>query len=227
MPDTRGKTVRFVTAAIAAIAWFALGLQLYLEIMRSLAGAAPMLTIVTRYFSFFTILTNLAVALTLTISLIWSKTRLGLFCSRAAVQAGVAVYIAVVGAIYSLLLRHIWSPTGAQKLADMLLHDVVPVLFVLYWLIFVPKAPLRWKHALLWLGYPVAYMVYTLLHGLATAWYPYPFVDATTLGFPRALGNATGMLAVFFGVGLLLVAIGRWMARRRPMPHGSSPENLI
>jgi len=34
----------------------------------------------------------------------------------------------MVGAGYTLLLRHLWNPQGAQKLADILLHDVVPVL---------------------------------------------------------------------------------------------------
>ena len=37
-------------------------------------------------------------------------------------------YIAIVGITYSLLLRHMWNPQGTQKIADVLLHDVVPVL---------------------------------------------------------------------------------------------------
>jgi len=118
-----------------------------------------------------------------------------------------------VGVTYSMLLRHIWNPTGAQKLADVLLHDVVPVAFVLYWVIFVPKAGLRWKHALLWLLYPIAYMLYTLARGVATAWWPYPFVDANFIGFPRALGNGGLVLLAFFVLGLLAAGIGRWRAR--------------
>ncbi len=214
MPDIRRNTaMRVVMAAIAAIAWFALGLQLYLEILRSLAGAGPMLTIVARYFSFFTILTNLLVAVALTLSLVLPRSSLGQFFSRAAVKAGIAVYIAVVGAIYSVLLRHLWSPVGAQKLADILLHDVVPVTYVLYWLIFVPKAQLRWKHALLWLVYPIAYMAYTLIHGALSAWYPYPFIDAAALGFSRALANGALVLLVFLALGLAAVALGHWIGR--------------
>ncbi len=212
-------TKRVAMAAIAAIGWFALGLQLYLEILRSLAEAAPMATIILRYFSFFTILTNLLVAVTLTFSAAVPRSSWGRFFSRATVQAGVAVYIAMVGIIYSLLLRHIWNPVGALKLADTLLHDVVPVAYVLYWLILVPKASLRWKHALLWLVYPIAYMVYTLVHGAIAAWYPYPFVDAAVLGFPRALGNGGLVLLAFFVLGLVVVAIGRLLARRaEPAP---------
>ena len=208
-PVTRGAM-----AAIAAIAWFALALQFYLEVMRSLGGGGSMGWIVANYFSFFTILTNLAVALFLTISVLTPESRWGRFCLNAVPQTGIAVYIAVVGATYSLMLRHLWNPHGAQKLANVLLHDAVPVLYVAYWLIFVPKAGLRWKHAFWWLYYPVVYMVYTLLRGVVTGWYPYPFIDVAALGFPRALGNGGLVLLAFFVLGLIAVAIGRWMRHR-------------
>ncbi len=137
----------------------------------------------------------------------------GRFFLGAAPQTGIALYIAVVGATYSLMLRHLWNPHGAQKLADVLLHDVVPVLYLLFWLIFVPKAALRWKYAVWWLCYPVAYMAYTLARGLITRWYPYPFIDATEIGFPRALANGGFVLLVFFLLGLLAVSLGRWRGR--------------
>jgi hypothetical protein len=199
---------------IAVIAWLALVLQLYLTIATTPAGGGAVLERVVNYFSFFTILTNLLVALVLTFSLrvpdFWGR----LF-SSAATQTGTAVYIAIVGATYSVLLRHLWIPEGAQKLADVLLHDVVPVAYVLYWLSFVPKAGLRWKHALLWLVYPIAYMLYTLLRGVSTGWYPYPFIDAGQLGFPRALGNGALVLLAFFVLGLVAGAIGRWTVSMR------------
>jgi len=50
-----------------------------------------------------------------------------------------------VGVSYSLLLRHLRNPQGAQKIADILLHDVVPVMYLGYWLIFIPNGSLRWK----------------------------------------------------------------------------------
>lgn len=200
-------------AGVAAIAWFALGLQLYLTITTSLANGLAIPGVLVNYFSFFTILINLLVALTLTISLFWVASAWGRFFSHATVQTGVAIYIALVGTIYWLLLRHLWSLVGMQKLADVLLHDVVPVAYVLYWLIFVPKAGLRWKDALLWLVYPVVYMIYTLIHGAISGWYPYPFIDVGMLGFPHALGNGFLILLAFFVLGIVVIAIGRWLDR--------------
>ncbi len=200
-------------AAIAVIAWFALVLQLYLMIANSSASGWATVGVVVNYFSFFTILTNLLVAVVLTFSVGMPESSWGRFFFSATVQAGTGVYIAVVGLTYSLLLRHLWSPVGAQKVADVLLHDVIPIAYVIYWLIFAPKATLRWSDALRWLVYPVVYMIYTLAHGVASGWWPYPFIDVNMLGFPRALGNGALVLLGFFGMGLVAVAIGRWLSR--------------
>ncbi len=66
--------------------------------------------------------------------------RMGAILPSPSVQAGTAVYIAIVGIIYQLLLRQLWNPQGAQWVADVLLHAVIPAGYVLYWLIFAPRA---------------------------------------------------------------------------------------
>jgi hypothetical protein len=50
--------------------------------------------------------------------------------------------------VYSLVLPELWNPEGVQKLADLMLHDLVPLLYVACWFVFIPKSGLRWKHAL-------------------------------------------------------------------------------
>ena len=131
--EIRANAAERVTAAvIACIAWFALGLQLYLMIATAPAGGPTALVRVVNYFSFFTILTNLLVAVVLTISLVTAETAWGRFFASAAARAGTAVYIGIVGATYSLLLRQLWNPQGAGKLADVLLHDAVPLFYVVY-----------------------------------------------------------------------------------------------
>jgi hypothetical protein len=62
-----------------------------------------------------------------------------------------------VGVTYSLLLRSLWSPQGGQRVADILLHDLMPIMYVAYWLIFVPKGSLLWKNTLSWTIYPLLY----------------------------------------------------------------------
>jgi hypothetical protein len=208
------RPIRSAMAAIAAIAWFALGLQLLLMVHQAAPGAT--VYAVVNYFSFFTILTNLLVALCTTFPLLAPRSTTGQFFLRPSIQSATAVYIAIVGITYSLLLRHLWNPQGTQKVADVLLHDVVPVLYVLFWVFLVPKFTLRWSDAVRWLTYPLVYMAYTLARGYISHWYPYYFIDVDTIGLSRALIHAAGLLLVFFGLGLLFIAIGRWTARPSP-----------
>src|SRR5216684_7000360 len=163
--------VRTCSAAIAVVTWFALALQFYLLVIQSQAQGASRVRLMANYFSFFTILTNLLVALGLTLSLTTPHSRFGRLFSRPLAASGTAVYIAIVGMSYSLLLRHLWNPQGAQKIADILLHDVVPMMYVVYWLMFVPKGSLRWKDALSWLPCPLVYFCYSLIRGAAVGWY--------------------------------------------------------
>jgi hypothetical protein len=204
--------MRIYAAVGAALGWFALALQLYLMILKVPAG--QMLGTVITFLSFFTILTNILVVLVFTAA--GFRTGWGRWFARPSVQAGSAVYIAIVGCSYQLLLRHLWNPQGAQWLADTLLHSVIPLVYVLYWLLFAPRTGLRWKDAVCWLVYPALYFGYVLARGALIGIYPYPFVDVTALGYGGVFVRAGVFLLVFLGTGLLVVAVGRWTKGRSP-----------
>lgn len=206
---------RVLVAVTAALGWMGLLIQLPLTIENSRTHGMTLLGGIFAYLSFFTILTNLVVAVALTASL-WPKSRIGSLFSRPSLTAALAAYIATVGIIYSLLLRELWNPEGLQKTADVLLHDVVPLLFVAGWLFTFSKARLPWKTVLPWLVYPLAYLCFALIRGALTGRYPYPFVDVSTIGYASALGNAAALLVAFAILCLLIIAIARWMERHSP-----------
>jgi hypothetical protein len=208
------RAMRIYAAVGALLGWFALVLQLYLMLMQSPRSAMAMLATVITFFSFFTILTNLLVALIFTAVALRSEAGWGRWLRGPSVQASAAGYIAIVGTIYQLLLRHLWNPQGAQWVADVLLHSILPVGYVLYWLLFAPRAGLRWKDAIAWLLYPGVYLVYILARGAVSGLYPYPFVDVNVLGYGGVLVQAAMLLMVFLGVGLVVIALGRWTRPR-------------
>ncbi len=201
---------------VAALAWFGLGLQLWLSLRLVVAqGGTPLGGLVV-YLGYFTVLTNLLVAVSLSLALWRPGNATGRWFRRPGVATAVAVNIALVGLTYHLLLRHVWDPQGLQKLADITLHYAVPLLGVLHWWLAVPPARMAWRAPLAWAAWPLAYLGYALLRGLWLGTYPYPFIDVATLGYPRTLLNALGLLVVFLLVGLAFVAVARGRLRRSP-----------
>jgi len=214
MKDLRDNRAARVFAGIAAVfVWLVLIVQFYLQLTNA-AVDVPTAERIVRFFSYFTTLTNMIVAVTWTAVAFFPRNKLGEFFSKASVQTAVAVYIAVIGLIYSLFLRGVWAPEGWQKFADHSLHDVSPIAFLIFWLIFVPKAGLKWADPVKWLVYPFAYMLYSLARGAIVHWYPYWFADAGQLGYPVALRNAFFVLAAFLIIGYIFAGTGKLIAGR-------------
>lgn len=208
------KLTRAGMAAIALLAWFGLGLQFVLMVGYGRADGRTLFLTLLQFLSFFTLLSNLLVAIVLTVSLCIPQTTLGRIVDRAPVYAATAVYIGIVGIGYSLLLRHIWDPQGWQKVVDILLHDAVPLLYVLWWVFLSAKTRLRWSNVFIWLIWPLVYLISVLMRGALTGIYPYPFIDAGVIGYGRVLISAVGFSVAFALLGTIAVAFTR---RRRPV----------
>ncbi|WP_266169229.1 Pr6Pr family membrane protein [Dyella subtropica] len=205
---------RWFAAFAAALGWFTLALKLLLSIRMTQAMGQGALAGVWLYLGFYTVLTNMLVALALTAGSTGPRGPITRFFGRPGVNTAIAMSIAVVGVIYSLLLRHLWNPQGWQLFADIMVHDAMPPIFLLYWWLAVPKWSLRWQHIVLWQAYPVGYFAYVLARGALIGRYPYPFLDVNTLGYARVVGNACLVLLAFVAVALVLVALARWQVRR-------------
>jgi hypothetical protein len=188
------------------MSWVAIVLQLYLIIVNRQASVTE--TII-RFFSFYTILTNILVAFCFTARLSSSKSKLYIFFSNPKVLSAVTVYIIVVGLVYNLVLRFLWSPRGLQMIVDEILHTLIPVLFVLYWWFFVQKKDLQWKDIFRWLLYPLVYLIFILFRGAASGFYPYPFVDMRHLGYTKVLINCIFLFFTFLFFSFLLLVISK------------------
>ncbi len=206
---TRNRQLHWYAAGAAILGWSALVVQLYIICALRLSTGASLVGGLFNFISFFTILTNLLVALALTLSLPRTGSGPAPFFSRPAVSTGIAASIALVGITYSLLLRQLWQPQGLQLLADMLLHDVMPVVYLFYWWRFVPRSALRWRLIAAWALYPALYLLYALVRGKLFGLYPYPFIDAAQLGYAQVMLNSAGMLTGFIAIAALLIGLDR------------------
>lgn len=198
-------------AALAAVGWFALGLR-YIILITVVSPELASPEVLVRYVSYFTIQANCLAALVLTAFAI--KAGRDEWLVHPFVRSAVAVYVAAVLLVYTAVLRTLWTTTGLQFLADLLLHYVMPVGYLLFWLFLVRKAGLRWYDPLLWLIYPLFYLAFVVIRGKWSGFYPYPFIDVGALGYSRAVVNTGAIMLVFVGLGALVVVIGRLSANR-------------
>lgn len=190
--------MRLIAVFGALLGWFALLLQFSLLPVPSL----------WQFLGYFTIWSNIGATFLLTqaaLRPVPQDRRIGL---------AFAVAIGMVGIIYSAVLRSLWHPQGWQKIADMSLHDVMPIVFVVFFLLGRNQG-LRWRDAGYALILPLAYCVYALVRGSIDGWYAYPFLDAGKLGAGALARNIAGLATAFLLMALLVLAIAGGASRLR------------
>jgi hypothetical protein len=210
------ERARRVHLVVAVVAWFALAFQLVLV----LTGEAilveedpPGLAARTyRYFAYFTIQSNILVAVTSTVlardpgaDRPWWR------MARTAALVG----ITVTGVVHFFLLRPLLDLDGANWAADKLLHIVVPVLAVAAWAAAGPRPRTSVRESAYALAWPLAWTAWTLVVGQVDGWVPYPFLDTSEEGWGAVVIACVGITVLFLAV----FALHGWLDRRlRPAP---------
>lgn len=190
-------TLRLFSGVAAVVAWTALLIQLWLTlgiVVEQGRGIAMGLVI---YFGFFTVLTNLLAALVLSAYAAGAQFPGYRLLTSPVTQTCTATAITIVGLVYFFILRLLWKPQGAQFVADVALHYIVPALMVLFWAQAVPRRSLAWRDAPRLFVYPLVYLVYVFARGEVFKVYPYDFIDVIKLGYGAALLNAVGLMVAF------------------------------
>ncbi|MBT9470806.1 MAG: Pr6Pr family membrane protein [Phenylobacterium sp.] len=199
------RTARVLAGVIALVALIGLAVQF----RASLGRLGSVAETVWVELHFFTIIANLLVAVVFG----------GIAAARPgfatqSLLGGVTLASLLVGVVYGLLLDGLLELSGGDKLADLLLHKVTPVLVPLWWLGFAPKGRLTRRDPWVWAILPLAYFAYALIRGGAEGLYAYPFLDLAKLGWLRTGANAVLMGAAFMATGFVVVGLDAWMGGR-------------
>lgn len=153
-----------------------------------------------KFFSFFTIQSNLLAAflfIAFGITQLLNRPVKGAAYFRGAIT----LYMAMTGIIYVLFLSG--DELALQTtipVVNIVLHYIIPVAIILDWIFFPPKERLSLRIALLWLIYPLVYLVCSLIRGGITGWYPYPFLNTVINGWPNVIG-----MSLTLAVGIVIL----------------------
>lgn len=170
------------------------------------AAPVPLATRLLRFFSYFTVQSNLLV-LAAAISLAIRPDRDGALWRVLRLDA--LLGIAVTGVVFATLLSGLVHPSGIGVWINAGFHQFSPVWALAGWLLFGPRPRIdarTIRRAFVW---PIAWLAYTMGHGAITGWYPYPFLNADTLGYGQVSITVTVILVAALAAAFAFRAVDR------------------
>lgn len=202
--------IRAVAALGALIGAAGLILQYWLLYAALAPEGANALDVLWRFYAYFTLLTNTFVTLVMARATLAPKAQDGLNAPHIELMAVTSILFVCI--VYNLLLASRWDPQGWQKVADVIVHNAVPVIMLAFWLLRRQRG-LQLRDALFAALWPLGYAAYGLTRGALDGFYPYFFMDPTNASYAQIALNLTGLsLALIVGA-FLLVLISRALAR--------------
>lgn len=158
------------------------------------------------FFSYFTIESNaLAVASLLIGAFAMAtghrSTRLDFF------RGAVALYMTTTLIVFIVLLSGYSSDElTAVRWDNTVVHYIMPIVIITDWLVASRVQAIAVKRSLLWLTFPLAYVIYSLIRGPFAHWYPYPFMNPDEHGYP-GVAITSAVIAVVIAVLAAAIAV--------------------
>lgn len=219
-------TTRRMYAIAAGITWFGLAMGLILRVFNVYPpvevqpytlgvnpdGMAGVIGRLVDHLSYFTNLSNLIVAIVLTM-LARNPHRVGMVWH--AVRMDSLVMISITGLIYAIVLAPDAQVEGLDILVTSIKHYIVPIMTVFLWLVVGPRRQLTFASVFTALIIPITWAIYTLIRGGFILAYPYGFLNVINLGLPAVLTNIAGVAALGVVLGLLFWAVDRLLSLRQ------------
>ena len=188
-------------------------LQFSLTIPASMAAGRNVWLSILFYFSFFTILSNIAAVISHAGQLLPAKDLV--YFHRRSTAGAITTLMMVVGIVYHFILAPLWSPKGLFLVCDVILHYVTPVLMAAWWLVSA-NGKARFKTLLWWLVPPAVYVVFVYIRWAFVHEVPYPFLDPA-LTRQALIRGIVGIVTLFVMVGPAVVISDKivgWLKRQ-------------
>lgn len=168
----------------------------------------------TEYFSYFTILTVIGNCVILLYGGFHSFTSERDQVAMTSTRHMLITFAIVAGVIYHLLLRDATDPanpyTAWSSLPMQVFHTVLPIYLLFDWVVNPHRAKSPWWTLVGALGFPALWLVFSLVRGLQTGWYPYEFLNPAGAGGSGQVVTFTLMAGAMLAiVHLTLLALNR------------------
>ena len=139
-------------------------------------------------------------------------------------------FIAMLGILLTFLVFNLVlagaegrDPQANWRVASLVFHVVLPVMFVADWFLFYERGKCKWYYPVASIGFPLAYVIFLLIQAIILKFdtsilipttttpliYPYFFVNLDTQGVPGVLMWIGILSAAFVAVGFAFFGLDR------------------
>jgi hypothetical protein len=126
-------------------------------------------------------------------------------------HGAILLYITITFLVFASIL----APSQGVDFPNFILHYFVPLAFVIDWVLTeVSNFEYQWKYLIIWMIFPLLYIVSILIYGSITFIYPYFFLDLPQLGPALFFAWIGGFIVLFIGIGSMIIAINRRLFRK-------------
>ena len=215
------KFARLYRTIFALIGWSAMFILWYSAAVNRPAGSSA-LAAAASTFRYFTVQSNLFVLIWLLVAVLyWDRAREHPIL-RPLVKGAFTVYITVTFVIFATLLQSLVDPQGIDFYVNAITHFVTPIAFIVDWILYERKRAYQWRYALVWLVYPLAYLIFAQSYGSLTGDYLYPFLNLPELGINGLATWVAVLFMVFLVLGVLYIGVNRVWGIEEEIKQGST-----
>jgi len=205
----------------AIVAWFGVTLSFILTVLGTYPSQNTDPTMlgnpdqgaigrVLDFFTYFTIWSNIIVAVVMTMLAI--RPNRDSFWFRV-VRLDALLMIVVTGIIYNAILAASAKNTGLEVITNFFEHVLTPALTFAIWLVAGPRNWINWRVIGAALIIPIVWLAWALARGAVIDAYPYGFVNVAVYGYGTVLLNV--LYIVIFAIVLCVIFWGLdWLVRK-------------
>ena len=210
----KDKYIYYFRIVLCVLGWVSIILGLINRGI-SLTGGEDVFLAFSNHFSYFTIQSNLMVLIWLTIAIIYNNRENKPKILGAIPRGAVTVYITVTFLIFAIILAPGYIPQGLALYTNTISHYILPIAFIIDWAFTETEKKYEWRYDVYWLIYPILYLIYTLVRGAITNFYPYFFLDLNVLSVIELVVYVIGLIILFLILGAIYIFANRIQNKRK------------
>lgn len=165
--------------------------------------------------SYYTFQSNLMVVLWLTLALFYKNKDIKPKFLASPVRGAITLYITFTLIIFATVIAPYYHPTGLALYTNFVSHYFLPIAFIIDWLITETNFKYEWKYIIYWCVYQLFYLIYTLIRGYFTGFYPYPFFNVSSISILRLFINIIILMVLTLLLSFIYIYINRKIYKKK------------